>query len=136
MTTEEIDSERFKLRRFITDPMWAALLAAFVVLTLCFAQVPSRLSASSGRWCTSSRDGLMAALVAAIGVGSIGSLCQMIFRRPISVLLRLRKKVETLICDKCYRVKSPDGNKTCGCGGKFEDLDLWKWVDDQAEGGK
>ncbi|MGO8691326.1 MAG: hypothetical protein ACLQLG_17020 [Thermoguttaceae bacterium] len=53
-------------------------------------------------------------------------VCQIIFRKPFFSLLS-RKVV---ICNNCYRVKSPDGNARCGCGGEFEDFARWKWVDD------
>ena len=43
-------------------------------------------------------------------------------------LFSISSKVE--ICNKCYRVKSSDGEEACSCGGRFEDFDLWKWVDD------
>jgi hypothetical protein len=37
---------------------------------------------------------------------------------------------KVLICDKCYRTKSADGEQSCDCGGVFEDFELWKWVDE------
>jgi hypothetical protein len=38
----------------------------------------------------------------------------------------------TVICNKCHRVKMPDAEHTCGCGGMFEDIRDWKWVDESA----
>lgn len=37
---------------------------------------------------------------------------------------------KTVICNRCFRVKSADDQESCKCGGKFEDFKLWKWVDD------
>ncbi len=34
------------------------------------------------------------------------------------------------ICDTCHRVRPYDPQQVCDCGGKFEDLDDWKWVED------
>ena len=37
---------------------------------------------------------------------------------------------KVVMCDRCYRTKNVDGKHTCECGGKFDDFDNWKWVDD------
>jgi len=36
----------------------------------------------------------------------------------------------TLICSKCFKVKNPDNEVNCDCGGFFENLDLYKWIPD------
>jgi hypothetical protein len=38
----------------------------------------------------------------------------------------------TVICNRCHRVKIPDAELACACGGDFEDMRGWKWVDDPA----
>jgi hypothetical protein len=34
------------------------------------------------------------------------------------------------ICDKCNSVKPQEGNASCQCGGTYDSIDNWKWVDD------
>jgi hypothetical protein len=36
----------------------------------------------------------------------------------------------TQICSLCHDVKRPDKTKICHCGGTFEPLEHWKWVND------
>jgi hypothetical protein len=36
----------------------------------------------------------------------------------------------TVICNTCYRVKTADAEHACNCGGTFEDIRYWKWVDE------
>jgi hypothetical protein len=36
----------------------------------------------------------------------------------------------TMICNQCYRVKNEDREPNCSCGGQFELLDNWEWVED------
>jgi hypothetical protein len=33
------------------------------------------------------------------------------------------------ICDMCNEEKISDGKRSCDCGGRFEDIELWKWLD-------
>lgn len=42
----------------------------------------------------------------------------------------IRSANTTLICDKCFKVKNPDNTLNCDCGGCYENLDLYKWVED------
>ncbi len=51
---------------------------------------------------------------------------------PLSDLYR----ISNLICNKCFTVKSNDGEKHCECGGKFIDLRKMQWVDKKSEGRK
>jgi len=37
------------------------------------------------------------------------------------------------ICDKCQKIKGVDGNHDCACGGHFESLDRWEWVEDKED---
>jgi len=57
----------------------------------------------------------------------VAYVCQVLFGKPIMSLLF---SSNVCVCNKCYRVKSPDGQQSCACGGRFEDFELWKWVDD------
>ena len=54
-------------------------------------------------------------------------LWQILAGKPFFPLMYLSK---ILICNKCFKVKRSDGNQSCDCGGKFEDFDLWKWVEE------
>jgi hypothetical protein len=76
------------------------------------------------------------------GAIKLGLLCmvfvyivQVLFGRPFSSVMdffglgsNVGRKV--MICNACYRTKSSDGNLSCQCGGNFEDLARWEWVDD------
>ena len=42
----------------------------------------------------------------------------------------------SVICDKCFKVKNSDNVTKCDCGGGFENLDLYKWVDGNDQNGK
>jgi hypothetical protein len=64
-------------------------------------------------------------------IAIIAYLRQLWFGKPIIPLMDQSK---VLICNKCFRVKSPDGKQSCDCGGKLEDFNLWKWVDDKEAG--
>ena len=35
-----------------------------------------------------------------------------------------------LICDRCHRTKRRDRETKCECGGTFDSLDNWTWIDD------
>ena len=34
------------------------------------------------------------------------------------------------ICSKCHSVKHPRGSVFCECGGRFEPIETWKWVEE------
>jgi hypothetical protein len=36
----------------------------------------------------------------------------------------------TMICNQCHNVKNEDRESNCSCGGQFEPLDNWEWVED------
>jgi hypothetical protein len=40
-----------------------------------------------------------------------------------------RKSKNTLVCDRCNRVKLADGQLTCQCSGHYRTLDEMKWID-------
>jgi hypothetical protein len=63
---------------------------------------------------------------AAIG----GYVLQIFLRRKIRPW-DMGKKV--VMCDSCHRVKNLDRENQCECGGTFDNLDNWRWVDDAEE---
>lgn len=44
--------------------------------------------------------------------------------------------VQTDICNKCFSVVERTDNKICKCGGKYEPIENWKWVEDKEEPNK
>jgi len=42
---------------------------------------------------------------------------------------RANHRNTTMICQKCHRIKTNDGQTQCDCGGKFLGLDEMKWVE-------
>jgi hypothetical protein len=67
----------------------------------------------------------------AVGVALIATFIACIYKSIVGrSLFQLSPSPKTQICNTCYRVKSPDGQLACDCGGIFEDFELWKWVDD------
>lgn len=38
---------------------------------------------------------------------------------------------KTVICNICNKIKLADRNKSCQCGGTFELLRKWEWIDDK-----
>lgn len=39
------------------------------------------------------------------------------------------------ICSKCQQLRMYERDPSCGCGGQFEDLNNWKWVEDEVHDG-
>ena len=39
--------------------------------------------------------------------------------------------VQTDICNKCFSEVQRTDNKLCKCGGKYEPVENWKWVEDK-----
>ncbi len=37
------------------------------------------------------------------------------------------------ICNACYSIVLRSNNKICECGGEYEPLDNWKWIEDKIE---
>jgi len=52
-----------------------------------------------------------------------------------------RVGADVVMCDTCHRVKHPDNQSKCECGGTFDDFEKWTWIDgdgkqDGADNGK
>jgi hypothetical protein len=45
----------------------------------------------------------------------------------------IRDYKTTLICNKCFKVKNPDNETKCECGGSFENISLYKWVSEDEQ---
>jgi hypothetical protein len=71
----------------------------------------------------------VAAGIIAAAIAAVGYVCQVAFHRPLQSLLE--SPLRTIwICSRCHSVRYADGNQSCACGGTFEDLYKWRWVDD------
>lgn len=38
-----------------------------------------------------------------------------------------------LICDRCYKDKDSNSGKYCSCGGRFVDIEKYKWIENPEE---
>lgn len=43
---------------------------------------------------------------------------------------------KVMICDTCHRAKNNNGKDTCECGGRFENIDNWEWIEEQHDDGE
>jgi hypothetical protein len=124
-TTKEIADQRRKL--------WFAFGGPFFILILVFfCGVIKDMAGLYKAGHSPSREFTLGQILSfasgfAVSAAIVTYLCQLLFGRP---LLSLMEKSKVLICDKCFRMKNSDGQQSCECGGKFEDFDLWKWIDD------
>ncbi len=131
-TPDEIGKEDDPASEPVSLPR--ALLGATVVAVLIFIIAVGAILSPKGRsagWLTGRLSGTQIILIgAALSLtGWLAAfLWQVIYRRPALFFTSASGKV--VICNRCYRVKTPDGDDHCGCGGEFEDFALWKWVDE------
>ena len=112
---------------------WSFVRGPVAVFFLCFvatvgvgnvtprAQTPQFFGPSS--W----SEVLSGAAVMATVAAAMTFVLQIILRRPLDPLT-MRAKI--VMCDSCHRVKHRDSVSKCECGGTFNDLDRWTWVDD------
>jgi len=85
---------------------------------------------------------LIFTLITLFGVSKSGksqpvSINQLHYHLPSIIILSLVTSLiasiyklirpEVLICNKCFKVKNNDGDKTCECGGYFHDFNNMKW---------
>ena len=121
-SVEQIASERRTLWHSFRGPAawFVVTLAAEIVLAI---QGP-RLHVE--HWPRTWSQILFIATMVAVVVAVVIYVLQVI----LGTTDPLRLRAKTLICDSCHRVKDRDCEKSCECGGKFEDFQLWKWVDD------
>jgi hypothetical protein len=121
-TIEDIASERRKLWLAFGGPLIFALLMFVACIIRAFiGPFRPQENLPSSFWGLLVRTSEFSLIVAILAY-----LCQVLFGKTIFSLFE--SKVQ--ICDSCYHMKSPDGQQSCNCGGKFEDFRLWKWVDD------
>jgi hypothetical protein len=129
-TPEEIAKERNTLWR-----RWSSLILAFFLgFGLSIAGM------SDGRYGPHQPITSTGILVAvAVGLLAIiaAYLLQLRFGKPLfshqcgqPYVSYSYKSMDCQICDTCQQVRPYDRQQACTCGGKLEDFDLWKWVDE------
>lgn len=120
---EQISSER--------NHLWLSLRGPAVLFLICFLAgigIAVQGPRSGGdvswphTWFEVLRNATSIAMIAAI----IGYVLQLVLRKKLNPLANHAKIV---ICDTCYRVKHRDCENKCECGGTFDDLDNWTWID-------
>jgi hypothetical protein len=42
-----------------------------------------------------------------------------------------QEQTATLMCDKCFTTKNYDKNKLCDCGGIFDSIDNFEWIEEE-----
>jgi hypothetical protein len=72
------------------------------------------------------RQLLFASAITAGAVAVFVYVAQFVLKRRVDSSRHLDKIV---MCDKCHRVKHPDSETICKCGGTFDNLNNWTWVD-------
>lgn len=130
-TLEEIENECHKPWLALGGPALISFLS--FVGSFIMGLVGPFVDESGNNWTTTGpttwpeavQHSIRLALVIGIVAFPCAYLYQLLSGRRLFSISR-----EVQICDGCYRVKSPDGEQVCDCGGKFEDLELWKWVND------
>ena len=132
---EKIDNERSHVWLAFGGPLKISSIAFFIGLVVAFVpprpwpgQTGGGPDTLAGRLAITPYVALTFAMIAFLVV----YLFQVLYGRP--ALSLFSKEGKFLVCNKCYRVKSPDGQPSCGCGGEFEDFALWKWVEEEGEG--
>ena len=83
---------------------------------------------AGGSWPSTWPEVLSSATLLAGIVAVFHYSLQLVLQRRISALGI--SSDEVVICDTCYRVKRRDGEGICGCGGTFDDVDKWTWIDE------
>jgi hypothetical protein len=126
-TLEDIAGERRKLWLAFGEPV----IFALIVFVGGVIRVSTGPFLPTTHWFSSWTQALVFVAEMSLISAIITYLCQLWFGQPIFSLTTYQSKI--LICNQCYRVKSSDGEQSCGCGGKFEDFDLWKWVYDNKD---
>lgn len=125
-SNQEITKERGRLLWSFRGPvLWFLIMfAGAVLLTL---QGP-RIAAA--HWPTTWSEVIyratLFATVVAIGVYAL----QIVFKTQLDPLA---VRGHFVMCETCHRVKRRDREASCECGGKFDDLDNWRWTDEGDE---
>ena len=124
---EEADGKRSGLWRAFGGPA-IVFCATFFFVAVAIIAGPRHNTGAVPYWPTTWGDLLRTAVLVASTAAVVAYLCQALFEKPIIELISPSDRDE--ICDTCHRVKLVDKQRSCECGGRFEDFTLWKWVDD------
>jgi hypothetical protein len=119
---EDFTAERRDLWKAFSDPILVFVLVCVVGL-VSTAIGPNRPGV---RGLTSWEDALVGSIAFGLLAATIAYSCQLVFGRRFQSLM----SCSTYICTECHRVKSGDDQSSCECGGTFEDIGWWKWVED------
>ena len=121
---QEVARERDRLWLTFRGPIFWFI---FTFLGIILAEIGPNAVAGGGPASTFFGACLFAAFIAMIA--AIAGYVLQLFR----ILDPDLDFVRVVICDNCFRVKRLDAERKCECGGAFEALSRWKWVDDESE---
>lgn len=121
-SSEQIARDR---RRLWLSPRWAMFW--FLLALVCFTLKAMQSPHLPGQYRPLTLSQIFfGSAVAAFVVALVIYVMQLILKRRVDPG-RLGDKV--VICDSCHRVKHPDGESKCECGGTFDDFDNWTWIE-------
>jgi hypothetical protein len=133
MWIRKSDEQAASERRHERRQVWLSYEEPAVVFLVCLVGFvgrsiigPSRPVQAAGP--TSFHEIFVVAAAVATMAAIVGYGLQIIFGRRLFSLVP-GPKVD--MCDTCHRVKRRDTESTCECGGSFEDIEEWTWVDDE-----
>lgn len=105
--------------------MW--FLIVYVLGVAIAIQGPRR---SVTHWPSTWREVLSGSVLCAAVVAIVAYALQLVLRKKIDPL---GIDADVVFCDTCHRVKRRDSQARCECGGRFDDLDNWNWIDDEKD---
>jgi hypothetical protein len=77
-------------------------------------------------WPSSFSEILCSAMQYALIIFVIAYIYQFISKKQI-IFININDNI--VICDKCQCVKKKNNNNLCTCGGHYDDIENWEWVD-------
>ena len=119
----ELELYRRKRRTaFVQPTVWA--LVTFICMFLHSATNPGTKGMMPHLGTTVARA-LISSLLLSVAVGAICYVWQWYWGRNFI-------DQPTWICNNCHGVKRAGGDRSCECEGTFEDIEWWKWTDDDS----
>jgi hypothetical protein len=130
MTPDEYRKQYYSWRKFVFQPVVVSSIAfALASLKGIAGPKPGTPVSNAGYVAHSYCEAVQNGAIWAALVGIVCLLLEIAFRRPLFAVFR-RFGAQVVICSKCFRVKNRNSESNCACGGEFEDIEHWKWIDD------
>jgi hypothetical protein len=122
-SNQEIEAQRKSLWLFFRGPLIWSVIIFFCGLAVSI-QGPS---VGGGTWFSNWADVLKYTTKFSFFIAIVLYVLQLVFQWRIDPLVLGSKAV---ICNKCHEFQKASNEFNCKCGGKFEDFDNWKWIDE------